>query len=177
MAEIKLAIGSKADKKTFKHVVSGADAEKLVGKKIGDKFRGEIMGLNGYELAITGGSDSSGFPMRVDVSGPARKKIIITKSTGFNSKIKGQRKRRSICGNTVSEDTAQINCKVIKAGKDSLTKLLGGEAKEAQKEGAETPAETPKTEEKPTEAPKESVKEALKEEKPEEPAKEEKPAE
>jgi small subunit ribosomal protein S6e len=142
MAEIKLTLGSKEEKKVFKHVVSGADAEKLLGKKISEKFRGEIIGLNGYELEITGGSDSAGFPMRKDVEGPIRKKIILTKSLGFNSKIKGQRKRRSIRGNTISTDTAQINCKVVKAGKDKIAKLLGLEAKpaEAKKEG-ETPKE------------------------------------
>jgi small subunit ribosomal protein S6e len=134
MVEIKLAIGSNTEKKVFKHKVEGADSEKLFGKKIGEKFRGEIIGLNGYELEITGGTDNAGFPMRKDVDGPARKKIILTKGLGFNSKIKGQRKRRSIRGNTISEDIAQINCKVIKAGKDKIAKLLVPEApKEAEK--------------------------------------------
>jgi len=163
MVEIKLAIGSKEEKKTFKHIVAGADAEKLFGKKIGEKFRGEIIGLNGYELEITGGSDKSGFPMRKDIEGQTRKKVVITKGLGFNTQIKGQRKRRSIRGNTISAEISQINCKVIKAGKDKIAKILGGEA--------ETPAEgdTPKDEAKP-EAPKV-------EEKKEEAPKEEKPAE
>ena len=175
--EIKLAIGSKEEKKTFKHVVSGADAEKLFGKKIGDSFRGEIAGLNGYELEITGGSDSSGFPMRADVDGPGRKKIIITKGLGFNSKRAGQRKRISIRGNTVSGDTAQVNCKVVKAGKDKIAKILGGEKKP-------TEADTPKAEEPKPEAKKETKSEAKeekaeapKEEKKEESKAEEKPAE
>ena len=124
--EIKLAIGSKAEKRTFKHLVSGADSEKLHGKKIGNSFRGEIIGLNGYELEITGGSDSSGFPMRKDIAGPGRKKVVLTRSLGFNSKRKGQRKRRSIRGNTISADTAQINCKVVKAGSKPISTILGG---------------------------------------------------
>jgi small subunit ribosomal protein S6e len=142
MVEIKLAIGSKEEKKVFKHVVSGADAEKLFGKKIGENFRGELIGLNGYELQITGGSDNSGFPMRKDVDGQARKKIILTNSTGFHTKVKGQRKRVSIRGNTISGEIAQINCKVIKAGKDKIAKLLGGEPKPA--EGEATKAEEKK---------------------------------
>jgi small subunit ribosomal protein S6e len=177
--EIKLAIGSKEEKKVFKHIVSGADAEKLFGKKIGDKFRGEIIGLNGYELEITGGSDNSGFPMRKDIDGPGRKKVVVVKSLGFNSKIKGQRKRRSIRGNTISADTAQINCKVVKAGKDKIAKLLGGEEKPTE---GEAPAEKPveqKQEEKPAETPKEEPKqeEAPVEEPKAEEKKEEKPAE
>ena len=139
MVEIKLAIGSKEEKKVFKHVVSGADAEKLFGKKIGENFRGELIGLNGYELQITGGSDNSGFPMRKDVDGQARKKIILTNSTGFHTKVKGQRKRVSIRGNTISGEIAQINCKVIKAGKDKIAKLLGGEPKPAEGEATEAP--------------------------------------
>ena len=170
MAEVKLAIGSKEEKKVFKHVVSGADAEKLFGKKIRDKFRGEIIGLNGYELEITGGSDSAGFPMRIDIEGPGRKKIVVTRSTGFNSKRKGQRKRRSIRGNTVSDQIAQINCKVIKVGKDKIAKLLGIEPK-AEESEAKPKEEAPKeekVEEKPT---KESKEEAPKEEEEPEPEK------
>ncbi|MBT3940494.1 30S ribosomal protein S6e [Candidatus Woesearchaeota archaeon] len=184
MAEIKFAIGSKEEKKVFKHVVSGADSEKLFGKKIGEKFRGEVIGLNGYELEITGGSDSTGFPMRADVAGPGRKKIIITRSLGFGSKRAGQRKRRSIRGNTVSADTAQINCKVVKAGKDKIAKILGAEAKPAEGE-APKEAELPKEEAAPVkeevpkeepkqEAPAEEPKEEPKEEKKEEPVVEEK---
>ena len=174
--EIKLAIGSKEEKKVFKHIVSGADAEKLFGKKIGDKFRGEIIGLNGYELEITGGSDSSGFPMRKDIDGPGRKKIVVVKSLGFNSDRKGQRKRRSLRGNTISDQIAQINCKVVKAGKDTIAKILGGEAKPAAE--GEAPAdkkEEPTTEQSSAE-PKGKA-EAPVEEKTEEKKEEAKPAE
>ena len=175
MAEIKFAIGSKEEKKVFKHIVSGADAEKLFGKKINEKFRGEIIGLNGYELEVTGGSDTSGFPMRKDIDGPGRKKVVVTRSLGFNSKIKGQRKRRSIRGNTISDQTAQINCKVVKAGKDTIAKLLGLEAKPVEEKKEEKPAapveeakeeatEEPANEEKVEEAPKEDKKEEKSEE-------------
>jgi small subunit ribosomal protein S6e len=168
MVEIKFAIGDKASKKTYKHIASGADAEKLFGKKIGDKFNGEVIGLNGYELQITGGSDKSGFPMRKDLDGAIRKKIIVTKSIGFNSKRKGQRKRRSMRGNTISAEISQINCAVIKAGKDAIAKLLGATVAPAE---GEAPAETKTEEPKPVkETPVEEVKK-------EEPKVEEKPAE
>jgi small subunit ribosomal protein S6e len=175
MVEIKLAIGSKEEKKVFKHVVSGADSEKLFGKKIGESFHGEIIGLTGYELQITGGSDNSGFPMRKDVGGQARKRIIITKGIGFNTDVKGQRKRVSIRGNTISGEIAQINCKVVKVGKDKIAKILGGEPKEEKAEAKPTEApvekkEEPKAEEKP-------ASEAKPEEKKEAPKVEQKPAE
>ncbi len=153
MVEFKLAIGDKKSKKTYKTTISGPDAEKLVGKKIGEMFRGEIISLNGYELEITGGSDKTGVPMRKDVSGQTRKKVLLTKGVGFHAKSSGQRKRKSIRGNTISNDTAQVNCKVIKTGKEDLAKVLGGEAKPA--EGEEKPAEEPKQEEKTEEPAKE----------------------
>ncbi len=139
MVEFKVVIGDPASRKTYQKAVSGADAEKLSGKKIGDTFHGETIGLTGYELKITGGSDTAGFPMRYDIHGAGRAKILISKGIGFRKpKMEGQRRRRTVRGNTVSSDVAQINCKVIKAGKDAVAKLLGIEEKavEAPKEAA-----------------------------------------
>jgi len=95
----------------------------IVGKKIGDKFNGDVIGLNGYVLEITGGSDKEGFPMRKDIEGIGRKKIILTRGIGYKAK-KGQRRRKSIRGNTISQDTAQISCKVIQAGEKKLEELF-----------------------------------------------------
>ena len=44
------------------------------GMKIGDVIKGGLIGFPNYEFQITGGSDSSGFPMRKDVHGPAKKR-------------------------------------------------------------------------------------------------------
>ncbi len=133
MVEFKLTIGDPSSRKTYQKAISGDEASKLSGKKIGDTFHGETVGLTGYELKITGGSDTAGFPMRYDINSPGRAKILITKSTGFrHPKRAGQRKRITVRGNTISSDVAQINCKVIKAGKDQLAKLLGIEEKPAE---------------------------------------------
>ncbi|NIM47533.1 MAG: 30S ribosomal protein S6e, partial [Candidatus Aenigmarchaeota archaeon] len=43
------------------------DAPSFIGKKIGDKFDGSLIGLSGFTLQITGGSDKDGFPMRPDL--------------------------------------------------------------------------------------------------------------
>jgi len=181
MATFKLAIGDPKAKKTFKAELSSGDAENLLGRRIGTKFRGELVGLTGYELEITGGSDKSGFPMWKSLEGQGRKRIILTDGFGFKAKRKGQRRRRSVAGNTISTETSQINCKVVKAGKDPIAKVLGAEEKkeeapaEKSKEDApkeevkETPKEEPKLEKK------EEAKAEVKEEKPEEElAKEEK---
>jgi small subunit ribosomal protein S6e len=183
MVEFKVNVGDPASKKTYK-VELKEGAEKLVGKKIGDKFRGELIGLNGYELTITGGSDKAGFPMRPDTPGMARKRLLLSGGVGFHpKKYKGQRRRKSIHGNSVSMNIVQLNCKITKAGKDPVDKVLGAEKKEEAKP-EEKPAEAPKVEEKPVEKQAESKPEEKPTEKPkveeapkEEAKPEEKPAE
>ncbi len=179
MTEFKLSIGDPKSKKSHKAKVSGSDAEKLVGKKIGEKIRGEVINAPGYELEITGGSDSAGFPMRKDVNTMGRAKALLSGGVGFKAKRKGQRKRKTVRGNTISDQISQVNLKVIKAGKDLLEKLFGeDESKPEGKEDSTTePAkEEPKEEEKPAEEePKEEsepAEEQTEEAKPEEPKKE-----
>jgi len=126
MAEYKLNIGDPKSGKTFKRVLAADQARALMGKKIGDTVAGDPLGLSGYELQITGGSDHCGFPMRADVPGAVRRRILITGGVGFRNKDgEGVRRRRTVAGNTVHTKTAQINVKVVKAGKGPL-----GEAKE-----------------------------------------------
>ena len=97
----------------------------VIGKTIGDKINGEILGLNGYELHITGGSDVDGFPMKHDIIGIGRKRLNIKKGTGMKQKHPGLRRRKSLRGNTISEKIAQINCKVTKEGSQKLDEILG----------------------------------------------------
>lgn len=139
-------------------------ASGLIGKKIGDTFSGNVLGLSGYEFQITGGSDKEGFPMRRDVEGTARKKILLSSGPGFHPKRKGQRKRKSIRGNTISTAISQINVKVVKYGDKPLEKIFGVKEEKAEKEA---------TEKKPEEKTEEKKKEAETKEKPEPEKKEE----
>ena len=119
MAEHKINIGDSKSKKTYNKVTE--DISGLFDKKIGDIVNGESIELNGYELEITGGSDASGFPMRKDVDGTARKRILIVGGVGMkNQKRKGLRLRKMVAGNTIYEKTSQINMKVIKWGKEPI---------------------------------------------------------
>lgn len=92
----------------------------LKGLKIGDTIKGDQIGLVGYELEITGGSDSSGFPLRKDIDGPLKKRILISKGIGYKPKRKGERKRKTMRGNEISFDTSLINLKIIKYGKSKF---------------------------------------------------------
>lgn len=133
MAEFKLNIGDPKSKKTLKKEVKDADSDVFRGKKIGDKIPGESLGMPGYEFELTGGSDYTGVPMRKDVQGTARKRILIVNGIGIRKNRAGRKVRRTVAGNTVSAKTAQINLKVVKYGKTPLF--------EEEKPAEEKPAE------------------------------------
>ena len=93
------------------------------GMKIGDTFKGGLIGFANYEFQITGGSDSSGFPMRKDVHGPVKKKILVSKKgIGYKPKRKGQKRRKTVRGNEITSNMTLINLKVVKYGEAELFK-------------------------------------------------------
>ena len=96
----------------------------MIGRKIGDELDGGIAGALGYKLKITGGSDLSGFPIRSDVSGPRRVGILLSGKPGFKSKRKGERRKKQVRGNIISDQIVQVNTTVIEAGSKSLDELI-----------------------------------------------------
>jgi len=122
MPEFKVDIsdGSEAHQVT----VSGHHANSLIGKRMGDEGEGIFVSLPGYKLQVTGGSDSDGFIMRKDIPGISRRKILLTKSVGFKPDDRGVRRRKAVCGNTISLNTSQINMKVIESGSKPMKELL-----------------------------------------------------
>jgi len=107
--------------------VEAAESKKLIGLKIGDKFDASMVGLKGYTLKITGGSDKNGFPMKKDVEGPRRIKSLLSGGVGFNPKRDGQRRRKTVRGNTISDDIVQINAIVDQKGEKNIDELLKSE--------------------------------------------------
>ncbi|KKK43514.1 hypothetical protein LCGC14_1032120 [marine sediment metagenome] len=93
------------------------------GMKIGEVIKGGLIGFPNYEFEITGGSDSSGFPMRKDVHGPVKKRILLSKrGIGYKPKRAGERRKRTVRGNEVTFDMTLINLKVVKYGEAELFK-------------------------------------------------------
>lgn len=119
MPEFKLTISSK-DKSYSKSIETGI----FKGKKIGDIIPGDFLELIGYELKITGGSDSSGFPMRSDLKIIGRKKILIVKGIGIRKNRKGIKRRKTVVGHQISLRTKQINLKVVKEGSKKIGEIL-----------------------------------------------------
>ena len=131
--------------KSYAMDITGANYNHFLGKKIGDSVDGMFVGdgdttLNGYKLKITGGSDITGRPMRPDLDGSGVKSVLITAGIGYKGKkfvnknskeyrykYDGLRRRRNLRGNVISQDTRQINLKVVESGKGTLAAIIGGE--------------------------------------------------
>ena len=109
MANFKLTISDKKGKSQTRELKDN-EANALLGLQIGQETDGAIVGLGG-KLKITGGSDKSGVPMRADIHGGSRIYVLLTKGVVLQDATKGERVRKLIRGNTISEETYQINCK------------------------------------------------------------------
>ncbi len=119
MAKLKIVIGDTSGK-TKQIELDEQNSKSLLGKKLKESFKGELIDMPGYEFLITGGSDSSGFPMRQDVESDRKKRVLIVSGVGINKNRRGERRRKMVAGNTIGEQTAQVNIKVVKAGKTPL---------------------------------------------------------
>lgn len=104
--------------------VEAAESKKLIGLKIGDEFDASLVGLTGYKVKITGGSDKNGFPMKKDIDGQRRMKSLLSGGIGFKPKRDGQRRRKTVRGNTISDETVQINTIVTEKGEKDINELL-----------------------------------------------------
>jgi small subunit ribosomal protein S6e len=89
----------------------------LIGTKIGDVVDGALVDMQGYKIKFTGGTDNDGVPMRPDVHGSAKSKVILSGGVGYKPKYKGQRKRVLVRGNTISSETTFLNFAIQEAPK------------------------------------------------------------
>ena len=125
----KVVVSNKADS----YQVEVDDTKALNGLVIGDEFDGGIVGLDGYTLKITGGSDKNGFTMKKDVPGTRRIKSLLTGGIGYHPKADGVKRRKTVRGNTIADDIVQINSVVVKEGAKPIAEILGaGEEEEEE---------------------------------------------
>ena len=78
MANFKLTVSDIKGKSVTKELKDN-DGNPLLGLQIGNETDAVIVGLKG-KLKVTGGSDKSGVPMRRDIHGGARKRVLLTGS-------------------------------------------------------------------------------------------------
>jgi len=159
MAKFKIILSDPETGKSQIVELEGSRAVPIIGRKLGETIDGTAIGLGGHKLKITGGSDKDGFPMRPNIHGGVKARIIITKSVGFHSTKEGERRRKTVRGSVITEEIVQINMKIIekpkKARKEKQPEKAEMEKIEKKAETAEEETEkrkkTPKTAEEKTE--------------------------
>jgi small subunit ribosomal protein S6e len=124
MAQFKVTVGDPNDGRSYSVDVKGHHANSLVGKRIGNMVDGIFVGLPGYQLVITGGSDRSGTPMKKGVKTVGKKGVLLSTGPCYSPSDKGVRKRKLLRGDLISPDIWQINMAITKWGSRSISQLL-----------------------------------------------------
>lgn len=124
MADIKCVVNDPKTGKSYSKAL--ADSTAVAGRKLGEKLSGSLIELPGYELQIVGGSDIAGFPLRRDLEGTRRKKLLLVRGDiGLRQGRKGDVYRKTVSGNTINDTTAQLNLKITTYGSKSVEDLWG----------------------------------------------------
>lgn len=124
-----------SDPKTGRTTQMQLDKDKepmFLNHKINDVIDGAALGLSGYKLKITGGSDSSGFAMDRSITGSIKTKVL--RRVAKSGKLKGQYKRSTVRGNTVTNDTELVNTIIVEYGDKPAAELFPEPAKKEKKE-------------------------------------------
>ncbi len=108
---IRGAILRREDIEISKKKERGVEEEPSEEKK--KAFEELVKRLPELTLKITGGSDDSGFPMRPDLPGGVKRKLLLSGPPGYHPPEKGMRKRVTVRGNTITEDIVQINTVIV----------------------------------------------------------------
>ena len=148
MAKFKIIVGDPETGKSQSLEIEDARAVPLIGKRLGEVVDGSVVGLGGHSLQITGGSDKDGFPMRPNVHGGVRTGVVLSGGVGFHPSRKGERRRKTLRGNVITEEIVQISMKIV--GKSKKAKKPKGNVKKkpkrtSEESGGETTEETAQT--------------------------------
>jgi small subunit ribosomal protein S6e len=119
MAKFKIIISDPETGKSQFGEVEETQAVPLIGRKLGEVIDGTPVKMSGYKLLITGGSDKDGFPMRPNIHGGVRVGAILSGGVGFHPSKKGERKRKTLRGNVITDAIVQINMKIVEQPKKS----------------------------------------------------------
>ena len=126
-----LIVSNPADGTSQRVELDDQQLRALYGTRIGQVIEGAVAGMQGYKIKLTGGTDKDGIPMRPDVHGSAKARVVLSGGVGYKPKDKGDKKRKVVRGNTVSVETTFLNFAIVEAPKGR---------KKAEKEPAEAEA-------------------------------------
>ncbi|MCL4404478.1 MAG: 30S ribosomal protein S6e [Candidatus Marsarchaeota archaeon] len=108
--------------RTAQAELSSDMAAMVLNKRIGEELDGAVIGLSGYTLKITGGSDKSGFPMENSIQGTAKRSVM--KRIADSGKDKGEYRRKTVTGSTISDSIEQINTVITKYGDKPIDEVF-----------------------------------------------------
>lgn len=115
MATFQVVVSDPTTGQTKQVEVDGQDANRFIGRELGEEVTGSAVGLNGAKLKLTGGSDNAGRPLREDVAGADLKEILLDGGVGYNPRRDGERRRVTVRGREVTDAVAQLNAKIVDA--------------------------------------------------------------
>jgi Ribosomal protein S6E (S10) len=90
-----------------------ARAAPFIGRRLGETIDGSAVDLPAHTVQILGGSDKDGVPMLGNVHGGVRRRVVLSGGAGFKAKKKGERKRKTVRGNIITDEIVQINMKIV----------------------------------------------------------------
>jgi small subunit ribosomal protein S6e len=93
--------------------IEEARAAPFIGRRLGETIDGSAVDLPAHTVQILGGSDKDGVPMLGNVHGGVRRRVVLTDGTGFAAKKKGERRRKTVRGNIITDEIVQINMKIV----------------------------------------------------------------
>ena len=113
MAKFKMIVSDPQTRKATVAELEGPKAQVLIGRSIGEIIDGSQIGFSGSKLKITGGCDKDGVPMRADVHGGGKKYVILAGGVGFRPTKSGERRRKLVRGQMITDETYQVNTMVF----------------------------------------------------------------
>jgi small subunit ribosomal protein S6e len=93
--------------------IEEARAAPFIGRRLGEIIDGSAVDLPAHTVQILGGSDKDGVPMLGNVHGGVRRRVVLSGGAGFKAKKKGERKRKTVRGNIITDEIVQINMKIV----------------------------------------------------------------
>lgn len=125
MATFAAVVSDPETGRSYNVEVDGQDANRFVGREIGDEVDGDAVGLAGFTVEITGGSDAAGRPMHANVPGDGLAEVLSDGGTGFQPSRDGERRRVTVRGRQVGSETVQLNLRIGDRGEGHPAVLVG----------------------------------------------------
>jgi small subunit ribosomal protein S6e len=124
MVELKVVVSDPKTGRAYNVDASTGAAGAIVGKKIGDELDAGPLGLSGYKILITGGTDQTGIPARKSLPGAGRRRLLLAEGVGFHPVMEGERKRKMIRAHEITPEFVQVNARVTAYGEKTLDELF-----------------------------------------------------